>query len=81
MDIITEIDTLQVTSSDSSFIHTELTLTNEFIKNKNWLQNQVGFENLYMVVPTRKMDAMDLPLLNFLISLFISGKEPFCAIS
>jgi L,D-transpeptidase YcbB len=60
MDTLTEIDTLQVTSSDSSFIHTELSLTTEFIKNKSWLQNQVGFNDPYLVVPTRKMDAMDL---------------------
>ena len=60
MDTLTEADTLLVNSSDSSFVLTELLLTNEFIKSKNLLQSQTGFGDIKYMVPIKKMDAMSL---------------------
>ncbi len=60
MDTLTEADTLMINATDSSFVKTEITLTGRFIKHSSVLKNQIGFENPYHFISTRKIDAMTL---------------------
>ena len=60
MDTLSEADTLLITPGDSAFIETEISLTKEYIKYKNSLQEQIGFDDPYHFIPARKIDAMDL---------------------
>ena len=60
MDTLTENDSLLISTGDSSFISTELSLTKEFIKYSNTFKDYVGFSDAYHFVPVKKMDVMEL---------------------
>lgn len=60
MDTLTEADTLLISTSDSSFIQTELSLTKEFIKHNSLLQKHIGFTDPYHLIPVRKIEALEL---------------------
>lgn len=60
MDTVMEADTLLVSSSDSSFVQTELSLTKEFLKYSNTFKDQVGFTDPYHFVPAKKTDVLQL---------------------
>ena len=60
MDILTEVDTLLISTSDSSFIQTELSLTKEFIKYAHILKDNAGFTDPYHFVPVKKTDVLQL---------------------
>jgi murein L,D-transpeptidase YcbB/YkuD len=60
MDTLTENDSLIISTGDSSFISTELSLTKEFIKYSNTFKDYVGFSDVYHFVPVKKMDVMEL---------------------
>lgn len=60
MDTLAEVDTLLISSGDSSFIQTELSLTKEFIKYSNTFMGHVNFSDPYHLVPVKRIDVMQL---------------------
>ena len=60
MDTLAEADTLLISSGDSSFIHTELSLTKEFIKYSDTFKGHANFSDPYRLVPVKRIDVMQL---------------------
>lgn len=60
MDTLMEADTLLISSGDSSFVKTELSLTKEFFENASSFKNQLVFSGPYHFVPIKKIDVMQL---------------------
>lgn len=62
MDSLTENDSLQIAPSDSSFTHTELQLTNQFVQyaGLNTTDNFLNGKTLFRFIPVKKTDVMQL---------------------
>ena len=60
MDTLAEADTLNISTTDSSFIETELALTKEFINYNSLYNAQPVFLNPYYSIPAKKTDALAL---------------------
>lgn len=59
MDSLLQNDSVAVTKNDSSFTQTELKLTQQLIQYASENKGSISRNNLYYVVPTKKVDAMD----------------------
>jgi L,D-transpeptidase YcbB len=53
-------DSLSVTSTDSSYVHTEIALTNTFLQHKDQFIISDNPNQLYYLIPFKKMDALHL---------------------
>ncbi|MGZ8538673.1 MAG: L,D-transpeptidase family protein [Flavisolibacter sp.] len=60
MDTILQKDSLTITRNDSSFVQTELILTNQLIQYSSEHPDHISGNNLYYLVPAKKHDALQL---------------------
>src|SRR5688572_6099042 len=60
MDTILQKDSLTITRNDSSFILTELVLTNQLIQYASEHPDHISSNNLYYMVPAKKQDPLQL---------------------
>ena len=58
MDSLLQSDSIRVAQNDSSFAHTELTLTQQLVKYASSHPQHINRGNLYFLVPVKKTDAM-----------------------
>ena len=58
MDTLLQQDSVRVNSSDSSFVKTELELTQQLIRYAGSHAGHINQNNMYYMVPTKKVDAM-----------------------
>jgi len=59
MDTLLQHDSITVAKNDSSFVQTELTLTQQLIQYSSENPQHINKEAIYYLVPAKKMDAMD----------------------
>jgi murein L,D-transpeptidase YcbB/YkuD len=59
-DSLLQKDSIQISSTDTGFIRKELALTNQFIKWAETNKGSINAQNMYYVLPRKKMDALEL---------------------
>jgi L,D-transpeptidase YcbB len=60
MDTIIQKDSMQINSNDSSYLNTELALTQQLIRFASRNNGAINKNNIYTLVPRKKMDPMQL---------------------
>jgi murein L,D-transpeptidase YcbB/YkuD len=59
MDTLLQHDSITVNKNDSSFVQTELTLTQQLVQYASENQGNINSTSIYYLVPAKKMNAMD----------------------